>query len=77
VLVDSNDDERANTRRYTEDGINVLALYRRGRGLHRARPERRYPSSDFSRVSEPQRSWLSTVIFLALAAVTLALAMSR
>lgn len=25
--------------RYTEDGITVVALDRRGRGLHRARPE--------------------------------------
>ena len=66
MLVDPNDDERANTRRYTEDGINVLALDRHGRGLHRARPERRYPSSRFP-----------TVLFLALVAVTLALVMSR
>jgi hypothetical protein len=77
VLVDSSEDERAHSRRYTEDGINVVALDRRGRGLHRARPERRIPSSRITRPFEPVRSWLSTVLFVVLGAVILALAISR
>lgn len=38
------DDESA---RYTEGGITVVALDRKGRGLHRARPERRLGSDRF------------------------------
>ena len=77
MLVDSSDDEQAHSRRYTEDGINVVALDRHGRGLHRARPERRIPSSRFTRPLEPVHSGLSTVLFVALGAVLLALALSR
>ncbi|MCX4241632.1 hypothetical protein [Paraliomyxa miuraensis] len=36
--------------RYTEGGINVVALDRKGRGLQRARPERRLGSDLFPRV---------------------------
>lgn len=46
------DDDSA---RYTEDGINVVALDRRGRGLHRARPERRLGSDRFSPPAPPAR----------------------
>jgi len=77
VIVDSSDDERAHARRYTENGINVVALDRRGRGLYRARPERRVPTSRFTRPFEPVRSWLSTAFFVVLVAVLLALAISR
>lgn len=77
MLVDSSDDERAHSRRYTEDGINVVALDRRGRGLHRARPERRVPSSRITRPFEPVRSWLSTVLFVVLGAVILVLVVAR
>lgn len=77
MLVDSSDDERAHSRRYTEDGINVVALDRRGRGLHRARAERRIPTSRFTRPFEPVRSWLATVLFVVLGAVILALAIAR
>ena len=60
------------SRRYTDEGINVVALDRRGRGLHRARPERRFPGR---RISAPAaRRWAAPLAFLlvALAAVLFA-----
>lgn len=45
-------DEDDQSGRYTEGGINVVALDRNGRGLHRARPERRAGSDRFPRVSQ-------------------------
>jgi len=77
MLGDSNDDERAHSRRYTEDGINVVALDRNGRGLHRARPEKRFPTGRFTRPIEPKSSVLPTVFFLVLVVAAVGLAISR
>lgn len=77
VVVGSDDDERAHTRRYTEDGINVVALDRHGRGLHRARPERRFPTGRLSRPMTPQRSWLATAILVALVLGVLGFLLAR
>jgi len=77
LVVDSEDDERAYTRRYTEDGINVVALDRHGRGLHRARPERRFPTGRLTLPTTPQRSWLAKAIFVALVLGALTLAVTR
>jgi hypothetical protein len=77
VVTRSDDDERAHTRRYTEDGINVVALDRHGRGLHRARPERRFPTGRISRLFEPPRSWVPSLIFVALVLAALGLAIHR
>ena len=74
MVVGSEDDERAHTRRYTEDGINVVALDRHGRGLHRARPERRFPTVKLTR-AEPSR--LPTVIFVLVLLGILGLVLSR
>jgi hypothetical protein len=74
---DSSDDERAYTRRYTEDGINVVALDRHGRGLHRARPEKRFPTGRFTRPVEPPSSVLPTVLFVVLVVTAVVLAIGR
>lgn len=77
MVIGSDDDERAHTRRYTEDGINVVALDRHGRGLHRARPERRFPTGRLTRPVPPQRSMIPTAIFVVLALAALGLALAR
>lgn len=77
MAIGSEDDERAYTRRYTEDGINVLALDRNGRGLHRARPERRFPTGRLTRPTIPERSWLATVFFVVLVLVAIGMAIFR
>lgn len=77
VVADRDDDERAQSRRYTEDGINVVALDRRGRGLHRARPERRFPTRRITRPVPAMRSLVPTVIFVALVLAALGLALAR
>lgn len=57
------------SRRYTDEGINVVALDRRGRGLHRARPERRFPGR---RMSAPAaRRWAPLAFLLVALAVVL------
>ncbi len=77
VIVDEDDDERAHSRRYTEDGINVVALDRRSRGLHRARPVRRFPTyRSVARPEEPRR-WVPTLVFVALVLAVLALVLVR
>ena len=73
----SDDDERAHTRRYTEDGINVVALDRHGRGLHRARPERRFPTGRLTRPVVPQRSSIATAVLVVVVLVALGLALAR
>ena len=55
--------------RYTDEGINVVALDRKGRGLHRARPERRYPSSRHRTVSSSSRLWPTIALLIAAAVV--------
>lgn len=78
VVIGSDDDERAHTRRYTEAGINVVALDRHGRGLHRARPERRFPTGRLTRPVVPQRSPIVTaVLVVVLVLVALGLALAR
>lgn len=77
MVGDSSDDERAYSRRYTEDGINVVALDRHGRGLHRARPEQRFPTGRFTRPVEPPSSVLPTVFFLVLVVAAVVLAIGR
>ncbi len=59
----SSDDEQAYSRRYTQDGINVVALDRRGRGLHRARPERRLRTAGFSSPPHPPGSRIASLVF--------------
>jgi hypothetical protein len=74
-VAGSSDDERAYSRRYTDAGINVVALDRQGRGLHRARPERRIRSDRFPVPPAPSSSRLS-LVFGALVVVALALVIS-
>ena len=67
------DDESA---RYTENGITVVALDRKGRGLHRARPERRLGSDEFpaQRPAPPRIVPMKLmVVLLGVAALVLAL----
>jgi hypothetical protein len=73
----SSDDERAYSRRYTDDGINVVALDRQGRGLHRARPERRIHSDRFPAIPRPSPSLLPSLIFGALVLVALGVVLAR
>ena len=54
--------------RYTDEGINVVALDRKGRGLHRAHPERRHPSSRHGPVPSRSSSVLPVVVVLVVAA---------
>ena len=77
MVIGSDDDERAHTRRYTEDGINVVALDRHGRGLHRARPERRFPTGRLTQPVVPQRSPIATAALVVLVLVALGLALAR
>ena len=77
MVVGSDDDERAHSRRYTEDGINVVALDRHGRDLHRARPERRFPTGRLTGPIEPQRSWVAPVLVVVLVLAALGLALVR
>lgn len=61
--------------RYTEGGITVVALDRKGRGLHRARPERRLGSDRFPRTNpQSQRSPMFGLIALVLVAIGAAVA---
>lgn len=77
IVGPDDDDERAHSRRYTEDGINVVALDRHGRGLHRARPERRFPTGRVTRPTLPERTWLSTAFVVVLVAAAIGLAIVR
>ncbi|MEM7158838.1 MAG: hypothetical protein AAF799_38710 [Myxococcota bacterium] len=70
ILVDEAESDAS--RRYTDEGITVVALDRRGRGLHRARPERR--SHGRSRRAPAARRWVAPVAFLVVALVVLAIA---
>ena len=85
VLTSSNDDERAYTRRYTDEGINVVALDPNNRSLYRARPEpglrSRYPTNRFTgRLTGPAHfvgSWLASLVFGVLLLVAIGLAIAR
>lgn len=77
IVGSDDDDERAHSRRYTEDGINVVALARHGRDLHRARPERRFPTGRLTAPVEPQRSWLATAILVVLVLAALGVVLVR
>lgn len=59
--------------RYTDDGINVVALDRRGRGLHRARPEPSLSSKRSSPLPRSRATVSMVVMVLALAAVLAAI----
>lgn len=77
MVAGSKEDERAYSRRYTQAGINVVALDRRGRGLHRARPERRLQSDRFPSLPKPSGSLLPSLVFAALVILTLGLVLGR
>ncbi len=74
MIIDPDDDGGANSRRYTQDGINVVALDRRG--LRRARPERRFPSGPHLPVQAP-RSMATTVVVVVLLLAAVALVLAR
>jgi hypothetical protein len=73
----SREEEQEYSRRYTDKGINVVALDRRGRGLHRARPERRYGTGRVTMPPEGSSLLLRVVVIGALLVGMLALAISR
>jgi hypothetical protein len=77
VLAERDDDELAQSRPYTENGINVVALDRHGRRLHRARPERRVPTRSFPRSAPPATSLASRLFVAVLLLGALGLAIAR
>lgn len=73
-------DQDDESKRYTEGGINVVALDRHGRGsLHRARPERLAETADRPSVLPPRSlprvvgpPLVAVFVLLAAAAITIA-----
>lgn len=77
MLTSSDDDERTYSRRYTDEGINVVALDRNNRGLFRARPERRLGTDRHSSPERPEGSRLASLAFGAVVLVAIGVAIAR
>ncbi len=69
-MIEIEESGDGDSRRCTDEGITIVALDPRGRGLHRARPERGRP---LGRLAQPgaARTWFLVAV-LALAVVAVA-----